>query len=280
MERRDPITQQAVNEACTNITKEGKNVSVNAVIAAVGGSFTTVGKMVKVWRKEQEELKAVPIEIPESISNEMKRASVRIWQTATELANAEVIKIREEATAEKSKIQEELAEYESEVLRLEKELEKANEKKSDAENSIKEASSKLAAEKEKNIILTTQLGERDREIERLHNDYATLQAELVAIAKKEQPKVSNIIKTPKPKAEQKGLFNEQEEEREEQNEKPMIIRTRKGERLVKYSYKGNHWHGMGSKPKWLKDYQEEGGELKDIRVNKNFKVVDGEITRI
>lgn len=275
MERRDPVTQQTVNEACASITKEGKNVSVNAVIAAVGGSFTTVGKMVKVWRKEQAELKAVPIEIPDSISNEMKRASVRIWQTATELANAEVIKIKEEATTTERKIREELAEYESEVLRLEKELETANETKSHAENSIKETTHKLTAEKEKNIIITTQLGERDREIERLHNDHATLQAELVAIAKNEQPKVSKVDKPTK--AKQKGLFKESEQE---PKEPPILISTKKGERLAKYSHKGNHWHGLGSKPKWLNEYQAGGGELKDIRVNKNFKMVDSEITRI
>ena len=59
-----------------------------------------------------------------------------------------------------------------------------------------------------------------------------------------------------------------------------MISTKKGERLAKYSHEGNHWHGMGGKPKWLNDYEADGGELKEIRVNKNFKMSGGEIIRI
>ncbi|PSJ15713.1 hypothetical protein C7H79_17420, partial [Nitrosomonas supralitoralis] len=53
MERKTKVTQDAVNAACDDLIKSGKNVTVNAVIAMTGGSFSTVGVMVKHWKTEQ-----------------------------------------------------------------------------------------------------------------------------------------------------------------------------------------------------------------------------------
>ncbi|WP_221898291.1 DNA-binding protein [Bathymodiolus japonicus methanotrophic gill symbiont] len=53
MERKSKVTQAAVNATCNHVQDENKNVTVNAVIGVIGGSFSTVGDMVKLWRDEQ-----------------------------------------------------------------------------------------------------------------------------------------------------------------------------------------------------------------------------------
>ena len=53
MERKSKVTQAAVNAACDQLQADSKNVTVNAVISITGGSFSTVGDMVKLWREEQ-----------------------------------------------------------------------------------------------------------------------------------------------------------------------------------------------------------------------------------
>ncbi|WP_221900818.1 DNA-binding protein [Bathymodiolus platifrons methanotrophic gill symbiont] len=56
MERKSKVTQAAVNATCNHLQDENKNVTVNAVIGVIGvigGSFSTVGDMVKLWRDEQ-----------------------------------------------------------------------------------------------------------------------------------------------------------------------------------------------------------------------------------
>ncbi|WP_221901620.1 DNA-binding protein [Bathymodiolus platifrons methanotrophic gill symbiont] len=53
MERKSKVTQAAVNAACDQLQADNKNVTVNAVISITGGSFSTVGSMVKAWKEEQ-----------------------------------------------------------------------------------------------------------------------------------------------------------------------------------------------------------------------------------
>ena len=45
MERKAKVTQDAVTDACDELMESGKNVTVNAIIAMTGGSFSTVGEM-------------------------------------------------------------------------------------------------------------------------------------------------------------------------------------------------------------------------------------------
>ena len=49
MERKAKVTQDAVTDACDELMESGKNVTVNAITAMTGGSFSTVGAMVKNW---------------------------------------------------------------------------------------------------------------------------------------------------------------------------------------------------------------------------------------
>lgn len=67
MERKAKVTQDAVTDACDELMESGKNVTVNAITAMTGGSFSTVGAMVKNWKAEQALKTAPAIEMPERL---------------------------------------------------------------------------------------------------------------------------------------------------------------------------------------------------------------------
>jgi Mrp family chromosome partitioning ATPase len=69
MERKSKVTQSTVNAACEQLQADSKNVTVNAIISITGGSFSTVGDMVKLWREEQAAHSAPLLQMPDSVTN-------------------------------------------------------------------------------------------------------------------------------------------------------------------------------------------------------------------
>jgi len=193
--RRQTVTKDQVFQAAEQLKEDGKNVTVNAVIALTGGSFSTVGPMVRDWKKQEEEQATVVIEMPDNVMEAVKRAAAEIWRVANQQANEQVEKVKAEAAERVSMLEEETAEYETEVRRLEGEAE-VFERDIEAVTKRAEASeqtiTKLQADK---AALDARLADRDQEIERLRSQLdATqskldgLQAELVEIAKRSTEK--------------------------------------------------------------------------------------------
>ena len=160
MERKAKVTQDAVTDACDELMESGKNVTVNAITGMTGGSFSTVGAMVKNWKAEQALKTAPAIEMPETVKTAMHKAVTVIWDAASSLASDEIDRIRKEAVEGIDKAKIELSEYVGEITRLEKELEQSQ-----------------------NITAETRLSDRDNELDRMRADYKKLQTELITIAK-------------------------------------------------------------------------------------------------
>jgi hypothetical protein len=78
MERKSKVTQSAVNAACEQLQAYSKNVTVNVVISITGGSFSTVGDMVKLWREEQAVHSAPLLQMPESVTSAMHKAAIDV----------------------------------------------------------------------------------------------------------------------------------------------------------------------------------------------------------
>ncbi|MEQ1814883.1 MAG: GMC oxidoreductase [Nitrosomonas sp.] len=125
MERKAKVTQDAVTDACDELMESGKNVTVNAIIAMTGDSFSTIGAMVKNWKAEQALKTAPAIEMPETVKTAMHKAVTVIWDAASSLASDEIDRIRKEAGEGIDKAKIELSEYVGEITRLEKELEQS-----------------------------------------------------------------------------------------------------------------------------------------------------------
>ncbi len=183
MERKGKVMQAVVNAACEELALARQNVTVNAVINKTGGSFSTVGTMVKVWKKEQASQATTMIEMPDSVTTAMQKATADIWGAASTLAGETVERIKQEAGEAIGKAHAELAEYTGEVSRLENELEQAKKQAAEKEKTLTEAQGQVSDLAAKNAALETRLIDRDSELERLRGDYEKLQKELIEIAK-------------------------------------------------------------------------------------------------
>jgi predicted nuclease with TOPRIM domain len=183
MERKAKITQAAVNTACDKLHSNSKPVTVNAVITAIGGSFSTVGPMVKRWKEEQAKQTTALPELPDTVMAAMHKAVADLWTTASSIAGETVERIQCEASEAIAEAKTELQEYTGEVTRLEKALEQAQKANTKTQSALEEAlgtATQLATEK---TALEARLSDRDTELHRLRDDYEKLQKELVAIAK-------------------------------------------------------------------------------------------------
>ena len=188
MERKGKVTQGAVNAACEELEAAGKAVTVSAVIEIAGGSFSTVGPMVKAWREATAAQASAVLEMPDTVVLAMQKAAADIWDAASGLAGELVERARQEADEVIAKAQEELAEYTGEVARLENELEQARQQAVEQEKHLAEVQAQATELKTQNAALASRLNDRDKELDRLRKDYAALQAELVAIAKEKTQK--------------------------------------------------------------------------------------------
>ena len=188
MERKGKVTQSAVNAACEELEAAGKAITVSAVIEVTGGSFSTVGPMVKAWREEQAAQASAVLEMPEAVVLSMQKAAADIWDAASGLAGELVERARQEADEAIDKAKTELAEYTGEVTRLEAELEQARQQAAEQETRLAEVQAHATELKTQNAALESRLNDRDKELDRLRTEYAALQAELVAIAKEQAQK--------------------------------------------------------------------------------------------
>ncbi len=183
MERKPKVTIEAVASACEQLSKEGKNVTVNAVIGITGGSFSTVGAMVKEWREQQREKTAPAFEMPDSVTAAMREATTTIWSAASALAAETIETVQKQAQETIDKANTELQEYASEVTRLENELSSAQGKIDDQEKALAESKGQTSELTTKVAGLEARLDDRDTELKRLRSEYEKLQADLVEIAK-------------------------------------------------------------------------------------------------
>lgn len=197
MERKARVTQEIVNNVCSELLESGKNITVNAVIGVCGGSFSTVGQMVKNW-KEQLATQSKPIiEMPEMVSQAMQRATADIWTAASTLASENVERIQKEATEAITKAKNELSEYAGEVSRLEIKLEGLNVQLNLSGQNLATATNKTAELITQNTALETRLTDRDNELKRSQANYEKLQAELIIIAKSRNTEQKTQKKTKK-----------------------------------------------------------------------------------
>jgi hypothetical protein len=180
MERKSKVTQAAVNAACEKLQAASKNVTVNAVIGITGGSFSTVGDMVKLWREEQAAHSAPLLQMPDSVTTAMHKAAFDIWAAASSLAGESVERIQHEAGEAITKAK---AEYAGEVARLEGEQAQVLVKNIELQKNVDAAQEKTVKITSEAAGYVAQLQEKDKQLISLKADFAKLQSELVEIAK-------------------------------------------------------------------------------------------------
>lgn len=107
------VNQEKVNAACEALNAEGKSPTLAAVREALGeGSYSSLAKMVKVWRITQADAEPVTpgIEVPDSVQELADRMAAGIWAEAEKMANARLEADREKFDQEKREMTEEMEE--------------------------------------------------------------------------------------------------------------------------------------------------------------------------
>ena len=175
------IDQDLVNATCNQINKAGDNITVSAIIQKIGGSYSTIGKMVKQWKDEKKKNESInAIEMPDAVNTAMKRATFEIFQAVSSVAGEKVQQAKKEAVNIVAEAKAELKESMQEISRLETELEQASTELK-ALSTIRDQQLALQAE---NKILEARLEDRTRESKSLKDDNKKLQAELIGLVKK------------------------------------------------------------------------------------------------
>ena len=183
MERKIKVSSQSIIETCEKLQENDKNVTVSKVINMVGGSFSTVGPVVKEWRVKQAANKEPLLMMPDAMNDVMIRATHSIWTAASELADDKVKVIEDKTQKTLSNSKAEMSEYTDEIFRLENTINDLHDKIKNSENQLAITRTKIEILNNDNTSLTTRLSERDDSIYLLRKDYIKLNEELLCIAK-------------------------------------------------------------------------------------------------
>jgi len=113
------INQARVNAVCEAMDAEGKAPTLAAVREALGeGSFSTLARMVKVWKAGRVDVEpvAVAVEVPEAVQAAGARLAAMVWAEAERLAGERLAGERTDMEASKAEM---AAELEAAYLELE-----------------------------------------------------------------------------------------------------------------------------------------------------------------
>lgn len=107
------INQDRVNQVCEAMDAEGKAPTLAAVREALGeGSFSTLARMVKVWKAGRVDVEpvAVAVEVPEAVQAAGARLAAMVWAEAERLAVERLAGERADMEASKAEMAAELEE--------------------------------------------------------------------------------------------------------------------------------------------------------------------------
>lgn len=144
--------KELVYEAASALLESGEAVSLEAVKARVGGSYTTLSRALKEWRREHESVKQAQEAPPENLTVLGQRYTAELWKVATTEAQLGVSALKEALAGETRQLQAELAEVlrsadglQSTIASLEERLEVAVRARADAEVQAQVSSGKVQA---------------------------------------------------------------------------------------------------------------------------------------
>ena len=196
------LTRDDVQQAAEQLTAENKNVTTNAIIALIGGSFSTIGPLLKEWRAQAEQSAAARLAMPDRVTEVLSNAIAEVWQVTSQVAAEELERIEETARTALQQATDEVAEYAREVERLEKTTETLMTEKKDAITALnrivgdhekcKDLNNQLKVKQARDQALiegmTQELTETRKRMEALESRNTVLQQELLTLAKRASSK--------------------------------------------------------------------------------------------
>lgn len=152
-ESRRGLVFQAANE----MADAGQVPGLEAVKQKVGGSYTTITRALREWRKERDQQQAAVDAPPEAVSELAQRLAGDLWKAATAEAQMGLTAAREALNADNRRLQEEMAEVlrsadsmasqiaelESRAGDLQSKLDEASRRRSEAETQLQVQNAKV-----------------------------------------------------------------------------------------------------------------------------------------
>ena len=174
--------QQHIFNTINNLVLENKKVPSCAEIrAAVGGSYSTIVAVLKIWREQDEKVKAVSVDIPQSVFDAAQSIVPTVWAAATEITNQTIQKNNlecqnriDESEAERDQALTDIDNLESENEKLKSELEALKNKYDDLDKNHKSAISELSAASKTEKAASTKLIKVEAKLEQLTSSYESL----------------------------------------------------------------------------------------------------------
>jgi|AntRauTorckE6833_2_1112554.scaffolds.fasta_scaffold42939_1 chromosome segregation ATPase len=167
------ITKEKIIETAEKLQAEGVNPTQTNVREALGGgSFATIGPVLKAWKEtEQADHALAEVHIPESIADRLEQLQGALWKTAISEAERRLASEREALKEAQEKAIGEVAEANEAVETLESEQEELKNQLSASADEIHKVQSELAEYKNKVMNLREEMAretsERTAKIESL-----------------------------------------------------------------------------------------------------------------
>lgn len=176
-ERMDYAARKSLVYATADeLAASGIKPTMDMVRSKVGGSYSTLSKILGEWKREKAQEKVIQQAAPEVVTELASRMASEIWTAANSEAQLALVALRETITAENAELKQELAsiiqtadvlqrqaeDHEVVLSALKRELDEANTARHDATAQLQMA--------------TANLSQRDMRIEELKSEVAELRA--------------------------------------------------------------------------------------------------------
>lgn len=199
MKIKPEIKERIINTANT-LVAEGIEEPTNAlVLERMGkGSLSHVSPVMRRWRDSKKAEVVAALEMPAELKKAIETSLGQVWTSASKLASATAENVRQEARASIEAVIGERDEALAEITRLETEIAELEKTLTDKEQDVNQVKTELSQERSQNTKLTTEnaafvarLDDRDEQITNLiielkgaRDDNKELQGELIEIARK------------------------------------------------------------------------------------------------
>jgi chromosome segregation ATPase len=123
------ITEEKIIETAERLAAEGKNPTQVTVRAALGGgSFATIGPVLKAWKDSKKEDHALAeVQVPEMITERLEQLQGAVWKAAVDEAERRLMVEREALKVAQESAAADVAEQKESVAALEAEADKTSE---------------------------------------------------------------------------------------------------------------------------------------------------------
>jgi chromosome segregation ATPase len=188
--KRESVTKDVVFNAADTIVDSGVEPTQKAVIDRCGGSFLTVGPMLRQWREAREARRARPV-LPDAILDRLRAFSEELWTAAIDVTNRNAAEERNRVGRERAAMEEDRMEALNLVAAMEAaareqaaRLDETNQAVKAANAALDDLRSKLAAANERAAVAEACAQEIEMRAHGLFQELAHLgkqNAELVKI---------------------------------------------------------------------------------------------------